>query len=456
MRTSKAAIAVCLLAAMAMLAAPGAHAQVMGLYYQEVEKDGRVYVFNTPEGHEKWVASGEMGASVTLVGRGAHGETLVGENETAVDLYLFKHNLPGYDRKTPAAEKKFDDRIFYKDGRTNITMKTGLVQISNRAQARFTQTDPEVGDGVGSFRLRRMKTTIEGNAYNSLWRFKLQANWVGGDVVTNVTQAANGVVTQTRARGPVLEDAEIWFAKNPMATLWVGQGKGYFGRQELTSSGRQQFVDRSIASDRFAANRQVGIGLIGANQSKTFEYNLGIYNGNGFNTTTNDNDKFLYIGRVVWTPFGEVKLEDSALDYPDSWRLALGAGFFNNTTGTGTAETDIERFSAEVKAIYQGFNIAGEYFTETSQRVHQAEVDTDGYWLQAGYLFPNKKFELAARLSEISPDTATPQDQTETGLAASWYFDKHVHKLQGDYRQIENDRTNTKDNELRLQLQLIF
>ena len=78
-----------------------ASAQVTGLYYKEVTKDGRVYVFNTPETLKLWEESGDMGKSVTLIGRGENGETLVAENETAADLYFFRHNLEGYDRPTP-------------------------------------------------------------------------------------------------------------------------------------------------------------------------------------------------------------------------------------------------------------------------------------------------------------------------------------------------------------------
>jgi hypothetical protein len=88
------------------LAAGAAVAQVTGLYYREVVKDGRVYVFNTMERYKAFEASGEMGTAITLVGRGASGETIVAENDTAVDLYLFKHNLPAYDR--PAAKKTAD------------------------------------------------------------------------------------------------------------------------------------------------------------------------------------------------------------------------------------------------------------------------------------------------------------------------------------------------------------
>ena len=86
---------------LALSAVSAATAQVTGLYYQEVEKDGRIYVFNTPERYQSFQQTGDMGIAITLIGRGPNGETLVAENETAADLYFFKHNLPGYDRPTP-------------------------------------------------------------------------------------------------------------------------------------------------------------------------------------------------------------------------------------------------------------------------------------------------------------------------------------------------------------------
>ncbi len=88
---------------LALSAASVATAQVTGLYYQEVTKEdeNRVYVFNTPERYHSWQQTGDMGTAVTVLGAGPNGETIVAENETAMDLYLFKHNLPAYERPTP-------------------------------------------------------------------------------------------------------------------------------------------------------------------------------------------------------------------------------------------------------------------------------------------------------------------------------------------------------------------
>ncbi len=127
------------------LVAPVA-AQVKGLYYQEATKDGRIYVFNTPERYKLWQASGDMGTSVTLIGRGPNGETVIAENDTAIDLFLFKHGLPAYDRPTPpppAAQVPTFPQVkigglwylSYQDGESNaadysrFTIKRGYINI---------------------------------------------------------------------------------------------------------------------------------------------------------------------------------------------------------------------------------------------------------------------------------------------------------------------------------------
>ena len=439
---------------LALAAASAAMGQVTGLYYQEVEKDGRIYVFNTPEKYQSWQQTGDMGVAITLIGRGPNEETIVAENDTAMDLYLFKHNLPGYERPTPKPVTS-DFSVTYKDGKTTFETKAGKVSVYNRFQGRYTLVQPEVGDDVGSFRIRRFHTIFEGTIYK-VWKGKLQVNWTGTDLVTDVTQSGT-TVSRSRIRGPVLDDAELQWAKYPLATVWVGQGKVFFGRQELTSDTRLQFVDRSIASERFSVKRDQGIALIGQNRTKLFEYQAGLYNGNGPNQASNDNKQYGSVQRLVFTPFGELPLAESSHDYPDTPKLAIGGEAWQNTLGTGTSERDVTRYGAELAFKVKGLNAFGEYYTETIDPVAGGDQDADGYYAQVGYLLPNLNLELAGRYALVSPDVTGPsQDQKETGVATSWYWDKHNHKIQADYRILKDERTDREDKEFRVQLQLIF
>ena len=76
---------------LAFLIAAPAYAQ--GLYYKEITKDGRIYVFNVAANAERFEKTGEMGIGITKPGAGPNGETVVGDNERAIQLYFFKHGI---------------------------------------------------------------------------------------------------------------------------------------------------------------------------------------------------------------------------------------------------------------------------------------------------------------------------------------------------------------------------
>jgi hypothetical protein len=281
------------------------------------------------------------------------------------------------------------------------------LEISNRVQVRFTHEDPDAGEGKGSFRVPRYKLKLEGHVWDH-WAFLFQANLASGSVEGDNDR--------------LLEDAWLQYTKHGWAQPGVGQAKAWFGRQELISSGKQQFVDRSIASRRFAASRQIGASVIGRDEGRRFEYNLGLYNGEGINRTENLDDEFMTVGRFVFTPFGEVKLEESSLGRPSEPRLAVGvAGLLNSVAvelmpplgGSILVDQSVDRLGAEVVFLLGGFNASGEYFTETAEEASLAplggaqlvDVDTDGYWVQAGWLFP-RDVEIAGRVSQILPDVS--------------------------------------------------
>ncbi len=429
-----------------LLAATAAGAQVTGLYYKEVEKDGRIYVFNTPERFAQWEQSGDMGISITLPGRGPNGETVVAENETAADLYFFKHNLPGYDRPTPKPTPPAFT-VSWKDGKTTIESKSARLDLSNRLQVRFTQEMPEVGDDVGSFRIRRMKTKMEGWVYAKDLTYELQLNW---------PDTANP-----------LEDANVNYdftnGKKEFQ-LKAGQYKVPFGRQELTSSGSQEFVDRSAVANEFARGRDLGVQVWGTPLGGKLDWRVGIFNGNGRTVSRNDNDKYQTNARLTFQPFGDVKYSEGDFESTDKPLVAIAAQYESNerpiaAAGTTPAHSaDREILGGDVVFKFKGFFLFGEFFDASTDRSGTvSDFDHDGWNVQAGYFVIPQKLEVALRLSQLDPNTDRDDDEREErGAALGYFFNKHNHKLQADFRQLENKATDQTNDEFRVQYQVSF
>lgn len=438
-------VGLCLLALMLGITA-SASAQVLGLFYQEVEKDGRIYVFNSPDRYNAFQAGGEMGVSITLVGRGEGGKTVIAENETAADLYFFKHNLPGYDRPLPKPyAPPFD--VSWKDGKTTIKSKSAELSISNRVQIRYTQEMPEVGDDVGSFRIRRAKTKFEGWVYDKNLTYELQLNW---------PDTANP-----------LEDAAINYdftGGKKAFQLKAGQYKVPFGRQELTSSGSQQFVDRGNDYGRFARGRDIGLQLWGQPAGGKIDWRVGVFNGNGRTTSRNDNDELQLNARLTFQPFGDVKYSEGDFESTDKPLLAIAASYESNERPVAAAGStpahDNDREIVGVDAVFKfkGFSIYAENFESTNDRTNNVSDFDESYLIaQAGYFVIPKKLELAVRFANLDPNKDRDNDEREErGLVLGYFFNKHAHKLQADFRQVEDQATNRTNDEIRIQYQIIF
>lgn len=86
-----------LLAAAVLWAAGTATSAWAEMFYREVAKDNRVYVFAIGKRYDGFEKSGgaEIGVAITRLGYGPNGETVVFDSEDAINLYNFKHNLPG-------------------------------------------------------------------------------------------------------------------------------------------------------------------------------------------------------------------------------------------------------------------------------------------------------------------------------------------------------------------------
>ena len=85
-------------------------------------------------------------------------------------------------------------------------------------------------------------------------------------------------------------------------SIRTGQWKSQFNRERVDSSGRQQFVERSIVTRPFTIDRQKGIvasGRLGAESKLDTSYWFGRLSGAGRGGSVDDADG-LWLGRLQW------------------------------------------------------------------------------------------------------------------------------------------------------------
>jgi hypothetical protein len=461
-------------------------ARGQGFYYKEITRDGRIYVFNLAAEAERFEKTGEMGRGLTRPGAGPNGETVVGDSERALQLFFFKHGISEVVIEPPAPIQTIE----WRDGKTRITTNLAYLEISNRIQVRYTHELPDdispilpgttaAGDSKGSFRIRRAKLKLEG----WFWRppdvapapailprlsYELQLNWPD--------------VTASGAPGNMLEDANIAWDPQGRGKFRVlaGQFKVPFGRQEMTSSGNQQFVDRSLVSNEYARGRETGFAVQGVVWSNKIEYRAGVFNGNGRTKSTNDNDSLQVNARLMWQPNGNQVLGQRAWisgalysesDF-ESTTVPLYAvaiefehnDFFRTTAGTTGANNDLKSDVVGLDGVfkYKGFSTTGEYFFRRRTPEEGAKFDANGGYIQVGQMLNQfRTLEAAFRYGqrEVS-DLVADDTHKEIRGAFSYYYRRHTLKLQLDFGRIQIPRgvgqEPRKDHEVRIQTQFIF
>lgn len=451
------------LLALATLTSP-AGAQTEG-YYQEIVVEGRIYVFSSEKKYQLYQQSKDMGIATTRFGYGPNGETVIFEDAKAIEAFNSKY---GKTEAPPEEVKSTDVKlpfgVQYRMPGLRLTFPKAEVNLASRLQIRYTHEQfddirtrpspfPTSLEDKGSFRIRRMRVKLDGWIYAKELTYELQ--WDLADTSGNQLQDAN-------------VDYDFTGGKKTFR-FKAGQFKAPFSQQQLTSSGNQQLVDRSILDAFYVPGRQLGVqawGQFGPEAVADFvDWRLGIYNGNGRTSTANDNDKYEFVARVMVSPWGSVGYSEANLEAYDL-RLSVAGEVNNNDTivqpATGARTgTDVKTFGAAVTLkAFKSLFLYGQFYDGTSETPAGAETDRDGWLIQGGWLL-TPKWEIAGRLAKLDPNTETANnDQTEWRAGISWYLNKHNWKIQADYGVTENEAaaatTNRELKELRVQAQLIF
>lgn len=340
----------CLLALLlAVLTVPAARAQVTGLYFKEVEKDGRIYIFNTPERFKSWQDSGgDMGTAVTLINRGPNGETLVAENDTALDLYLFKHNMEAYERPTPKAAVAAAFPATKITGRVYADFSTKENKDKGKTGGAAKSTDSGVGIDV-----KRFYFTVN-HDFDAVWSAQFQSD-IGDQGARRYDVFVKKAFIQAKV------SPAFTFRIGSADTPWVPFVEGIYG---------YRYVETVITDHlSFGTSADWGLHILGKVANDKVSYAFAAVNGKGFSNPTRTKSVD-FEGRVSFEPIKG---------------LTFAAGGYSGKRGNDTdatpAKHTAERQDALVAYVNGPFRIGAEYFTAKNwNTVTSVPTDkSDGY-----------------------------------------------------------------------------
>ena len=168
------------------------HAAAQTFFFTEVTKNGRIYVFAEWSRYDAFMNSEgtDVGAVIERPGYGPNGETVVFDSEQAINLYNYKHGLPGehFATSQKAPESTFPSH------KISGLMFGDYYWYFERHQDQASSTNPTTVEGQHGVWFRRIYFTYE-FAYSETLstRLRLEANsngqFAGGNLVPYVKDA---------------------------------------------------------------------------------------------------------------------------------------------------------------------------------------------------------------------------------------------------------------------------
>ena len=268
------------------------------------------------------------------------------------------------------------------------------------------------------FRLRRARINLTGE-FAEQFDFKLEGDFENSDGLNSSRTAFEAT------------DIFINWHQFPAAQIKIGQWKAPFGLEQTTPDTSLYTIERTLPTGAITPERQIGIQLWGKplanvwpDQKDLLTYYAGVFNGNGRNTTVNDNNNFMYVGRLESTLFKSKMWGESF--------LKLGADVLNSRDDKGTNISQTlnllvnpdgslspfvlpgadERTAWSVDAWLKlgPFDLIGEYLEEY---VHGRTVNgvppgfdnftTNGYYITGGYFLIPKKLQAVVQWQDLNP-----------------------------------------------------
>jgi Phosphate-selective porin O and P len=350
-------------------------------------------------------------------------------------------------------------------------------------QAQFEDGDVSAFEGrfglaaiKDRFRLRRARITLTGD-YGENFDFKIQGDFEQSDsaitalqsITTTVDKKTGDIKTikttttsNSSRTGFSGTDIFINWHQFPEAQFKIGQWKAPFGLEQITPDEVLFTIERSLPTGAITPERQIGAQLWGKpfthlwpEQSDFLTYYAGVFNGNGRNTSVNDNNNFMTVGRLELLPYkGKIFGQDAS--------LKLGGDVLNSRDdkGTNISQTlnllvnkdgslspfvlpgadERTAWSADAWLNIGPFDLIGEYLAEdvdgrTVNGVAPGfkNFDPSGWYVQGSYYIIPKKLQGIVKWEGLDPNQVDDDSIHSITAGLNYYIHGHSIKLMADY-----------------------
>ena len=328
-------------------------------------------------------------------------------------------------------------------------------------------------EGENDLRFRRARFKSSGHLFRPWVRYNTEYDLVGTRML----------------------DLRVTVQKWEWLQFRFGQWKTEFGRERVSSSGRQEFVERSIVNRQFTVDRQKGFMIMGRVKNGTradSRYYAGVFTGNGrgfrssgAGSLDNRDGSPMWVTRYQWNFLkDDPGFSQSDLEYHRDPVAAIAIGTMSNRSrftrfsGSGGGSLDgyevglpgqfaVRQVAEDFVLKYRGLFLQHEFhWKKIRDRIYQRITRSTGYYFQGGY-FPHyvatwvpEQLELGLRYAMVDQDHVRRFDRiVESAFVVNWFMEGHGNKLTFDvarYRLARPSGTHESAVQARVQWDVSF
>lgn len=315
-----------------------------------------------------------------------------------------------------------------KENQHNIFIGSRALQISGLVQARYQGFEQK--NTNDAFDLHRARLDAKGSITGK-WSYEIYTEF---------------------AASVKLLDAYTTYKIAGFLKVTAGQFKVPFSYESLTSDSQLEFIDRSQAVEALVGRskdiignqngRDIGIQVSGdfakVNDRYLFDYAFGVFNGAGYDVTTDNNNYKDIAARLGIHPLKGLDFGGSLYEGED-----IPAG--------KTLTQARNRYGFDGRFVQGPLSLTAEYVHGTD-----ASVQKQGWYAQAGYFVVPKKLQLVAKYDTYDPSNLVSTDRSTIYTGGVNLVFNQWTKLAVDYLGVREQTTQVKNNKIEVQMQIAF